>query len=84
MTKKLFAPTDANLSLEARGVLGTMINNSECDYCSISDLCNEFENDSKKEVSKAVDELCKLGYLITVRNNTLAVNKQMIPAMQQI
>lgn len=84
MNDKILAPNDTRLSLSARGVLTTMLNVPECDYCSLAKLAMSFESDSLREIKNAVKELCDLGYVICISEQVYAVNKKLIPAMQQI
>ncbi len=84
MNDKILAPNDSRLSLSARGVLTTMLNVPECDYCSLGKLAMSFESDSLREIKAALDELCNLNYVICITDSVYAVNKKLIPAMQQL
>ena len=84
MNEKILAPNDSRLSLSARGILTTMLNVPECDYCSLGTLAMNFETNSLQEIKTALKELCNLGYVICIANSLFAVNKMMIPAMQQL
>lgn len=53
-----------NLSLEALGVLSTMINVPEYDYCTFEELCTTNEVDKPATVRKAINELLSKKYLI--------------------
>jgi len=84
MSNVIFAPTDNSLSLGARGILGVMLNDPNSDYCTFSDLCKAFANDSENNVQEALNELCKDGYIIRIRDEIFAVNKSAIPFMTVI
>ena len=84
MNEKILAPNDSRLSLSARGILTTMLNVPECDYCSLGTLAMNFETNSLQEIKTALKELCNLGYVICIANSVLAVKKMMIPALKQL
>ena len=63
MNDKILVPNDSRLTLSARGVLTTMLNVPECDYCSLGKLAMNFESDSLREIKAALDELCNLDYI---------------------
>lgn len=77
----LIAPVDKSLSLEARGILATMLNDPYCDYQPIEKLCNFFRTDSRSTVENALSELCQSGYVIELPSNVFAVNKTKIHDM---
>lgn len=70
------------LSLSALGVLGTMLNDPESDYCTIDKLCTIIPKSKRSEIKKAVDELLENNYLIEISDNRVAVNKQIIVNMK--
>ncbi len=79
--EKLIVPTDNTLSLEAKGVLATMLNDPCCDYCLITDLQNNLRTDEKSMLEKALIELCEKNYVIKLPSSTFAVNKVKIHDM---
>lgn len=72
------------LSLEAKGVLSTMLNNPETDYCTLNKLCEFFKSDSPQIIKKALSELTEAGYLICIKNQLYAVNKLKLPQMKVV
>ena len=67
-----------NLSLEALGVLSTMINVPEYDYCTFDELCKTNDVDTPTTVRKAINELLSRKYLIKttkLNNEVYSVNK---------
>ena len=81
LKNRYILPTDNSLSLEAKGLLGVMLNCIEYDYCSRNDLYREFPKDSKRTVDSAISELCNKGYIIEYQQNCFAVNKMKLPSM---
>lgn len=78
---KTIVPNDKNLSLDAYGLLSTMLNVPERDYLKVEELCVFFEGDSLKTIRTALTELENKGYVICV-NGKYAVKKQSILEMQ--
>ena len=70
------------LSLSALGVLGTMLNDPESDYCTIDKLCTIIPKAKKSDMKNAVDELLENNYLIEISDNRVAVNKYIIVKMK--
>ena len=81
---KMLIPFDCNLSLDAKGVLGTMLNDPESDYHTANELCRYFQADSLNSIQKSLDELVKAHYIIKLSDGTYAVNKLKIPQMKII
>lgn len=79
--KKIIIPSDESLSLNAKGILSTMLNEPECDYITLLDLCNCFRNNSLNEISEAISELIEKEYLISLDNGKVAINKKSISDM---
>lgn len=77
----LIAPVDNSLSLEAKGVLATMLNDPCCDYQPIEKICCFFRNDSRSTVENALTELYENDYIIKLPKNVFAVNKSKIHDM---
>lgn len=84
MPKHMIMPIDNSLSFEARGMLGTMLNNPESDYRTAEELCCFFEKDSLRTIRETLDELVKHKYVIQLANKSYAVNKMMIPNMKSV
>ena len=80
----LITPDDNKISLEAKGVLSTMLNLPESDYHTAEELCQFFESDSLQTIRKALCELTDAGYLLCMNNKTYAVNKLRIAGMKVI
>ncbi len=76
--------TDANLSLDAIGLLGTMMNVPECDYLTENQIRDYFKNDSFVAVKNALSELLNTGYLHCIDGKIFAVNKLKIVQMKLI
>lgn len=66
----LITPDDNKISLEAKGVLSTMLNLPESDYHTAEELCQFFESDSLQTIRKALSELTDAGYLLCMNNKT--------------
>ena len=81
---KMLIPFDCNLSLDAKGVLGTMLNYPESDYHTANELCGYFQEDSLNSIQRSLDELMKAHYVIKLPNGAYAVNKLKIPQMKII
>jgi len=79
----LFTTEDKNISLEAKGVLETMVNLPEGDYHTPLELCMLLETDSLRTIREAMNELAGAGYLVCV-GDKYAVNKLRIPEMKLI
>lgn len=82
LNNRYILPTDNSLSLDAKGLLGVMLNCIEYDYCSREDLYHEFPKDTKRTIDNAISELCKKGYIIEFQQNCFAVNKMTLPSMK--
>ncbi len=78
---KTIYPNDNQLSLEANGLLSTMLNIPESDYHTAEELCTFSECDSLKTIKAALDELKDSKYIICV-DGKYAVNKLRIPSMK--
>lgn len=63
----------SQMSFEAIGVLSTMVNVPECDYCTLDELCKK-SPDSKSTLQNTLDELISKNYIIKT-GNKYAVNK---------
>lgn len=75
-------PDDYNLSLEAIGVLSTMLNVPENDYCTEKELYSLFPTDSPKAVHNTLQELKEKGFLLVTDSKKYAVNKFRIVEMR--
>ena len=73
----------SNLSLNALGILGTMVNNPECDYCTFECLCSFSPKDDKKIIKQSLNELIEKEYVLTIGNH-YAVNKEKIFEMKNL
>lgn len=82
LNNRYILPTDNSLSLEAKGLLGVMLNCIEYDYCSRDDLYREFPKDTKRTINNAISELCGKGYIIEFQQDCFAVNKMTLPSMK--
>ena len=69
----LITPDDNKISLEAKGVLSTMLNLPESDYHTAEELCQFFESDSLQTIRKALSELTDAGYLLCMNNKTWTI-----------
>lgn len=77
-------PNDLNLSLKAIGILSTMLNVPENDYCTEEEIHAAIPADSLEEIRSALNELVKNKYLFQLDGNIYAVNKRKIPQMKII
>lgn len=80
----LISPDDKSLSLEATGLLTTMLNVPESDYCTAVQLCEFFKSDSFNTIQETLNELVSKGNVIVLDNKIYAVNKNKIPQMRII
>lgn len=71
---KLDILSEEKLSYEALGVLSSMVNVADCDYCTLDELCKKNPADSKSTVKKALNELMSKNFLVKI-GNKYAVNK---------
>ncbi len=80
----LILPTDAisELSLEAIGLLSTMVNIPECDYITDKQLCEYSPSDSLLSIRQALAELVEKDYLNLFDDGIYAVNKLKIINMK--
>lgn len=84
MKFNIINPNDRNLSLEAIGVLSTMLNVPENDYCTVEKLHAAIPADSLAEIRSALNELIENKYVFKIGDRIYAVNKWKIPQMQII
>ena len=82
MSRMITLSDNCNLSMPAKGVLGTMLNYPESDYHTAHELCSYFKSDSLNFIQAALDELVKAGYVLQLENGAYAVNKLKIPQMK--
>lgn len=80
----LITPNDNHLSLDAIGLLFTMLNDPKSDYCSDIQLCAVLKSDSLNTIQNALKELVSKEYVITLNDGIYAVNKLKIPKMKVI
>ncbi len=77
-------PNNLNLSLKAIGILSTMLNVPENDYCTEEELHAAISADSLAEIRSALTELVENKYLFQLHGHIYAVNKRKIPQMKII
>ncbi|MDD7294041.1 MAG: hypothetical protein PUG85_01315 [Oscillospiraceae bacterium] len=80
----IISPSNMNLSLEAVGVLSTMLNVPESDYCTVTQLHEAIPADSVSTIQTALDELYAKEYVIRLDGSTYAVNKLKLFQMKLI
>lgn len=80
----LIIPSNSNLSLEAIGVLATMINNPNDDYCTDEELHLSLKSDTLGTIRSALKELMAKEYVYQLDSCTYAVNKHKILQMKLI
>lgn len=80
----LIIPCQDELSLDALGLLGTMLNNPEDDYCTDEELQIAIPANSLLTIRNALKELISKEYVLQVGGNLYAVNKFNIPNMKVI
>ena len=82
--KKIIVPADETLSLNAKGILTTMLNEPESDYITVPGLCALFMNNTMNEILSAVTELVEKGYVLNFKDGRIAANKKKIHDMAMI
>lgn len=80
----IISPSNMNLSLEAVGVLSTMLNVPESDYCTVTQLHEAIPADCVSTIQTALDELYAKEYVIRLDGSTYAVNKLKLFQMKLI
>lgn len=78
----MILPMDKDLTLEELGLLATMINLPEADYCNIAFLA-KLSNDSQAKIRNLMHNLISKHYVITL-NNKYVINKNKIPIMKVV
>lgn len=78
----MILPMDRELSLEELGLLATMINLPEADYCNTA-LIADLSQDSETKIKKLMVNLVEKGYVFTL-GGKYVINKAKIPTMQVV
>lgn len=80
----MISPNVRKMSLDATGLLFTMLNDPESDYCTVVQLCSVLKADSLNTIQTALQELVAKEYVLKLHNGIYAVNKLKIPQMKMI
>lgn len=80
----LIIPTNKNLSLEAMGILATMVNNPDDDYCTDEELHRSLKSDTLDTIHSALKELIAKEYVYQLDGCVYAVNKLKLFQMKLI
>ena len=66
----------SELSLEAYGVLSMMVNDPQCDFITLQELCELSPKDSKSILKSILEELVNKNWVFETVDNKFMVNKE--------
>lgn len=66
----------SKLSLEAYGVLSMMVNDPQCDFITLQELCELSPKDSKSILKSILEELVNKNWVFETVDNKFMVNKE--------